>query len=115
MATNPAGSYDRLVQLQLNTPVKDANTGALADAWADLGSPVWARVREGTGQAPVANSSGQVDDYGRPVEIFLRWFSTFSKANTRVVLDGRVMRIVASAETVRREEIKLACVEWAHG
>lgn len=114
--TIPAGEFDRQVQLQLNTPVADAATGALTDSWADLGAPRWAKVRESTRrQSGAGAADAAVDDYGRPVEVTLRWFSGFDKSRTRAVLEGRVMRIVASAETLRREAIELACVEWSHG
>lgn len=109
-----AGEFDRQVQLQLNTPVRDATTGALADSWADLGSLRWARVRESVGREPTGVAGEDVDDYGRPVQIWLRWFSGFDKALTRVVYDGRTLRIAASAEVGRREYLQLACVDWNH-
>lgn len=105
---------DRQVQLQVNTPTRDVSTRAEIASWADSGSPRWARVVESVGPYRNADGAAERDTYGRPIEIWLRWFTGFDQDHTRVVYEGRVLRIVGTAEIGRREFLKLACVEWAH-
>lgn len=114
MVMHAAGAYDRLVQLQRNTPTRDRATRAEVANWANWGDPLWARVVESVGPYRGSDDTAERDAYGRPIEIWLRWFDGFDQATTRVMYEGRLLRIMAAAAIGRREELKLACVEWAH-
>lgn len=106
----PAGQLKHRIQLQRRQA--GGGLGHPSTNWEDVGTPLWANVRHGTGSETIR--AGQVASRVA-VSIRIR-FRVDVTASMRAVHKGTVYDIQAvQPDWVGRQHVDLVCVEVNHG
>jgi SPP1 family predicted phage head-tail adaptor len=108
-----AAKLDRRIDLQRRTPVRSLTTGGQRAEWVTYATVMGELVESTSSRAPDERANGEVNLYGRPSAVKIRWRSDVTVAD-RIVYDNRVMQIIGTAEVGRRRWLELAIREWSH-
>lgn len=111
----PAGKLDRLIQFEVQTRTTDTRFNARVIEYVPYGAKAWAQVIESSAE-PGANPAAAegVAAYVKPTKVRIRWRGDIDKTRMRINYGGRLLRIIGTAELGRREDLEIACQEWAH-
>lgn len=108
-----AAKLDVKMELQARTTARSADTGAQLTAWSTYAT-VWGELVEATSsRAPDERTNGEINLYGRPSSIKIRYRSDVTVAH-RVKIGDRLLQVVGTADIGRRRWLELAVREWSH-
>lgn len=106
------GEYDRQLWIERKVSVTESLYNSDEVAWIKA-VKVWARKQESS--TPPTSNDGDpgLTTYKRPTKVWMRW-REFDKVTMRLREGDRIFRVTGTAEIGRRDELELACEEWAH-
>lgn len=109
------GELDRRITIETRTVVKDGTYGSQIETWTPAAHDIAAKVLESSTAAGLgAGVAESVATYARPTRIWVRWRAGVTRETHRVRYQGRLLRIIGTAELGRRAGLELSCAEWAH-